>query len=83
MKAAAVLEYVFPGVPFGKAEIEDFLAVDRADTAGPSAEAVDEPREFCEGGHLEDSYAAYAMLGPRRAGADGGARFADAALSRY
>ncbi len=73
MKAAAVLEYVFPGVPFGKAEIENFFAALIRNTAGPSAEAVDEPRKFCEGGHLEDSYAAYAILGPRRAGADGGA----------
>ncbi len=64
MKAAAVLEYVFPGVPFGKAEIEDFLAVDRADTAGPSAEAVNEPREFCEGGHFEDSNRAHVTLVP-------------------
>jgi len=55
LEAAAVFEDVFLGVPFGEAEIENFFAVDRADTAGPSAEAVYEPGESCKCGHLEDS----------------------------
>jgi len=33
----------FLGVPFGEAEIEDFLVVLTGDAAGLGAEAVDEP----------------------------------------
>jgi len=36
-----VFENVVAGVPFGEAEIENFLAVEFGDTAGGSAEAVD------------------------------------------
>ena len=46
LEAAAVFEDVFFGVPFGEAEIEDFLAILSADTAGLGAETVDEPGEF-------------------------------------
>jgi len=41
LEAAAVFEDIFLGVPFGEAEIEDFLAVLGADAAGLGAEAVD------------------------------------------
>ena len=50
MEKAAVFEDVFFGVPFGKTEIENFFAVQKADAAGAGAEAVDEPGEFCERG---------------------------------
>lgn len=58
METAAVFEDVFLGVPFGKAEIERFLAVQEADATGAGAEAVDEPGEFCERGDLQDLHAA-------------------------
>jgi len=64
LKAEAVLENVFPAVPCGEAKIENFFAVLIRNAAGPCAEAVYEPREFCKGGHLEDSNAARAALGP-------------------
>ena len=54
---ATILEDVFSGVPFGKTEIENFLSIQRADAAGAGAETVDEPWDFCERGHLEDSNA--------------------------
>ena len=41
LKATAVFEDVFFGIPFGEAEVEDFLRVLRADAAGLGAEAVD------------------------------------------
>lgn len=55
MEAPAVFEDIFAGVPFREAEVEDLLyfflrdrrAVDqRADAAGPRAEAVDQPGEL-------------------------------------
>ena len=58
LEAAAVFQDIFSGVPFGEAEVEDSLAVLSADASGRGAEAVNQPREFCEGGRLEDSDAA-------------------------
>jgi len=43
LKATAVFEHVFAGVPFHEAEIEHFFGFERADAAGASAKAVDEP----------------------------------------
>jgi hypothetical protein len=71
-KSAAVFEHVFLGVPFGEAEIEDFLAVLGADTAGLGAEAVDEPWEFCERRHLEDMDSSPLAFGPRAIAVCGG-----------
>jgi len=71
LKAAAVLEYVFPGVPFGEAEIENFFAALIRNTAGPSAEAVDEPREFCERGDLEEMNSSHVAFDPVRVGSVG------------
>ena len=68
MEAAAVVEDVFSAIPFGKAEIENFFAVPMADAAGARAEAVDEPREFCERGDLQDSNTAVLAFDPARAG---------------
>jgi len=67
----AVLDDVFSAVPFGKTEIENFFAPHQADAAGPSAEAVDEPGEFCERGHLEDPNAADFAFDPVGTGAAG------------
>jgi hypothetical protein len=64
LEAALVFVDVFALVPFYGAEVQDFLAADFADAAGASAEAVDEPGEFVEGGGLEDGYAAVGAGGP-------------------
>ena len=71
MEAAAILEDVFFAVPFGKTEIENFFAVQKADAAGAGAEAVDEPGEFCERGHLKDLNAADFAFDPVGAGSTG------------
>ena len=71
MEAAAILEDVFSGVPFGETEIESFFTVQEADAAGAGAEAVDEPGEFCERGHLQDLKAADFMFDPVGAGRAG------------
>ena len=62
---------VFFGVPFGKAEIERFSAVQKADAAGAGAETVDEPGEFCECGNLQDLDAADFAFDPVRVGLGG------------
>ncbi len=54
LETAAVLQDVFLGVPFGEAEIQDFLGVLIGDAAGLGAKAVDQPGEFGERGHLEN-----------------------------
>ncbi len=64
LKATAVFKNVFLGVPFGEAEIEDFLGILSGDVAGLGAETMDEPWEFCEHGNLEDSDALDVALGP-------------------
>src|SRR5258708_284442 len=46
LEAAAVLEDVFCAIPFGKTEIENFIAVQEADAAGAGGEAVDAPGKF-------------------------------------
>ena len=66
----AVFEDVFFGVPIGEAEIEEFFIVEGADAAGLGAETVDEPREFCEGGGLENLEAAGFMGDPVGGGRD-------------
>src|SRR5260370_16887964 len=55
LEAAAVFEDVFFGVPFGETEIENFFGISSGDAAGLGAEAVDEPRDVSERGHLQDS----------------------------
>ena len=52
LEAAFVFFDVFAGVPFDRAEVQDFFAVEVADAAGAGAEAVDEPGDFVEGGGL-------------------------------
>ena len=68
MEAAAVLEDVFSAIPCGKAEIENSFAVPMAHAAGTRAEAVDEPREFCERGDLQDSDTVVSAFDPTGAG---------------
>jgi hypothetical protein len=46
LKASAVFEDVFAGVPVGEAEVEDFFAVKIGDSTGFGAEAMEEPGEF-------------------------------------
>jgi hypothetical protein len=43
LEAAAIFEGVFTGVPFHKAEIEDFFGFERTDSTQASAEAVNQP----------------------------------------
>ena len=69
LETAAVFKDVFFGVPFGEAQIENFLGVLEGDAAGLGAEAMDEPGEFYERGNLEDSNAAHVALGPNVTGA--------------
>jgi len=57
LEAATILEDVFPAIPFGKTEIKNFFSIQRADAAGAGAEAVDEPGDSGERGHLQDSNA--------------------------
>jgi len=66
LKAAAVFEDVFFGVPFGEAEIENFFAVLIGSAAGFGAEAVDEPRELCERGELEEMNSSHVAFDPLR-----------------
>jgi len=47
LETAAVFQDVFSIVPFGETQVEDFFIVQEADAAGASAEAMDEPGEFC------------------------------------
>ena len=50
----AVFEDVFARVPFGEAEVEDFLSIEIGDAAWGGAETVEEPRKFREGVEFED-----------------------------
>ena len=71
MKAAAVFQDVFSAVRFGKTEIENFFAVQKADAAGAGAEALDEPGEICECGDLQNLDAADFAFDPVRVGSGG------------
>jgi hypothetical protein len=71
LETAAVFEDAFLAIPFGKTEIENFFAVQKADAAGARAEAVDEPRELCERGDLQDLDAADFAFDPVRVGLGG------------
>ena len=50
----AILEDVFARVPFGEAEVEDFLSVEIGAAAGGGAEAMEKPRKLFEGVEFED-----------------------------
>lgn len=65
LKEAAIFEDVFTGIPFHKAEIEDFFGFEWANPAGAGAEAVDEPGELEEWGELENLQAAGLAEPPR------------------
>ena len=71
MEAATILEDVFPAIPFGKTEIKNFFSIQRADAAGAGAEAVDEPGDSGERGHLQDSNAAEFAFDPVGVGSSG------------
>jgi len=47
LEAAAVFEYVFLGVPFGEAEIENIFPDLAGNAPGFGAEAMDEPGKLC------------------------------------
>ena len=68
LEAAAVFEDVFARVPFGEAEIQHLLGIQRTDAAGAGAEAVDEPGNFGERADLKDLNSADSAFGPVRAG---------------
>jgi len=69
LKEAAIFEDVFAGVPFHKAEVEEFFGFEGAYTAGPCAEAVNEPGKLAEGGEFENLQAARRAEMPRRSNA--------------
>ncbi len=69
LKAPAIFEDVFAGVPFHEAEIEDFFGFEGADAAGAGAEAVDEPGELEKGSELENLQAAGFAQAPWRGNA--------------
>lgn len=46
LETATVFEDIFGSVPVREAKIENVLAFEQADAAGPSAEAVNQPRKF-------------------------------------
>ena len=54
LKFFAIFDDVFACVPFGEAEIENFLSVEIGDAAGSGAETVEKPGKFFEGVELED-----------------------------
>jgi len=64
LEAATIHEDVFPAIPFGKTEIKNFFSVHEADAAGAGAEAVDEPGDSGERGHLKDLNTAEFAHGP-------------------
>ncbi len=66
LKTAAIFDDVFGGVPFHKAEVEDFFGFQGADAAGAGAEAVDEPGELEKGSELENLQAAGFAQAPWR-----------------
>ena len=53
LEAATVFGDVFAGVPIGKAEVENGLAVQLGDAAGNRGKTVEEARHFGERGDLE------------------------------
>jgi hypothetical protein len=69
LKEAAIFEDVFASVPFHEAEIKDFFGFERTDTAGASAEAVDEPEKLAEGREFENLQAAGLAEPPGRSNA--------------
>ena len=50
----AIFDDVFAGVPFGEAEVEDFLSIEIGDAAWGGAETVEKPGEFFEGVEFEN-----------------------------
>ncbi len=64
LKEATIFENKFPGVPFRETEIQDLFAFESADAARAGAEAVDEPGNFRERRHLQNSNALGDVLGP-------------------
>ncbi len=64
LKEATIFENKFPRVPFRETEIQDLFAFEIADAARPGAEAVDEPGNFRERRHLQNSNALGDVLGP-------------------
>lgn len=54
LEALAVFEDIFAGVPIGEPKVENFFVMELRCAARAGAEAVDEPREFCKFGRLDD-----------------------------
>ncbi len=66
LQQAAIFSDVFARVPFHEAEIQDRLALEKADAAGPRAESMHQPGEFAEGRELENFQAAGTVHDPGR-----------------
>ena len=54
LQALTVFEDIFPGVPFHETQVEQLFAFERAHSAVACAEAMHEPRQFCEWDELEN-----------------------------
>ncbi len=48
-KKAAIFGNVFARIPFHEAKIENFLSIENACAAGPSAESMNKPGKFAKG----------------------------------
>jgi hypothetical protein len=55
LKCGAVFSYVFASVPIGKTQIQNILAIQRADSSFAGAETMNQPREFSEGHELQNA----------------------------
>jgi hypothetical protein len=64
LKAAAVLDNIFLGIPFRETEIEDLFASKIAHAAGARAESVHQPRDLGQGGCLNNSQIPGSNFGP-------------------
>lgn len=82
LKAAAIFEHVFPVIPFRKAEIEDFSAVQFADAPRPRAETMDEPGKFGERRNLQDPHTVLYAFRPGAVALNSRALLASAAFFR-
>ena len=64
LKEATIFDNKFPRVPFRETEIQDLFTFESADAARPGAEAVDEPANFRERRHQQNSNALGDVPGP-------------------
>lgn len=64
LEGGAIFFHVFARVPVGEAQVQNTLAVQGTGTAFPGAEAVNEPRKFCERRQLKNVEAVFFFDAP-------------------